>query len=126
MTFEQLRVLHAIVTEGTFRRAAQTLFKTQPALSNMMKKLEQEVGFEILSRHQYRPSLTAEGQVFYEKALLILNQMAQLSTLSRRITRYCQVDQRWQNEDVVITHFPVQQAHVTCCHVSNDRLLSNR
>ncbi|MCZ6798436.1 MAG: LysR family transcriptional regulator, partial [Gammaproteobacteria bacterium] len=47
MTFEQLRVLHAIVTEGTFRRAAQTLFKSQPALSNMMKKLEQEVGFEI-------------------------------------------------------------------------------
>ncbi len=87
MTFEQLRVLHAIVTEGTFRRAAQTLFKSQPALSNMMKKLEQEVGFEILSRHQYRPSLTAEGQVFYEKALLILNQMAQLSTLSRRITQ---------------------------------------
>jgi len=36
MTFEQLRVLHAIVTEGTFRRAAETLFKSQPALSTMI------------------------------------------------------------------------------------------
>ena len=87
MTFEQLRVLHAIVSEGTFRRAAQTLFKSQPALSSMMKNLEQEVGFEILSRAQYRPGLTAQGQVFYEKALLILNQMAQLSSLSKRITQ---------------------------------------
>ena len=52
-----------------------------------MKNLEQEIGFEILSRGQYRPSLTAQGQVFYEKALLILNQMAQLSSLSRRITQ---------------------------------------
>ncbi len=61
MTFEQLRVLHAIVSEGTFRRAAETLFKSQPALSTMMKNLEAEVGFELLSRDQYRPSLTAQG-----------------------------------------------------------------
>lgn len=87
MTFEQLRVLHAIVSEGTFRRAAKTLFKSQPALSTMMKNLEAEVGFELLARNQYRPSLTAQGQVFYEKALLVLNQMVQLTTLSKHITR---------------------------------------
>lgn len=87
MTFEQLRVLHAIVSEGTFRGAAEKLFKSQPALSNMMKNLEQEIGFGILSRDQYRPRLTAQGQVFYEKALLVLNQMVQLTTLSKRITQ---------------------------------------
>lgn len=87
MTYEQLRVLQAIVTEGTFRGAAEKLYKSQPAISNMVKNLEQECGFVILSRDQYRPKLTAAGQVFYEKALLALNQMNQLVALSKHITK---------------------------------------
>ncbi len=87
MTYEQLRVLQAIVTEGTFRGAAEKLYKSQPALSNMMKKLERDCGFVILSRDRYRPELTPEGEVFYEKALLALNQMNQLAALSRRVAK---------------------------------------
>ena len=87
MTYEQLRVLQAIVTAGTFRGAAEKLFKSQPAISNMIKKLEDECGIQLLSRDQYRPKLTAPGQVFYEKALLALNQMNQLSGLSKRLAK---------------------------------------
>ncbi len=87
MTYEQLRVLQAIVTEGTFRGAAEKLYKSQPAISNMVKNLEQDCGFVILSREQYRPKLTAEGRVFYEKALLALNQMNQLTALSRHMAK---------------------------------------
>ena len=87
MTYEQLRVLQAIVTEGTFRGAAEKLYKSQPAISHMVKKLEQECGFTILSREQYRPILTAEGRVFYENALLALNQMNQLTALSRHMAK---------------------------------------
>jgi len=87
MTFEQLRVLQAIVTEGTFRGAAERLYKSQPAVSNMIKKLEQECGFIVLSRDQYRPELTPEGRVFYEKALLVLNQMNQLAALSKHVAK---------------------------------------
>ena len=39
MTFEQLRVLQAIVSEGTFHGAAHQLNKSQPALSHMIKKI---------------------------------------------------------------------------------------
>lgn len=87
MTYEQLRVLQAVVTEGTFRAAADKLYKSQPAVSNMIKKLEQECGFALFSRDQYRPQLTAEGQVFFEKAQLALNQMHQLTTLSRHMAK---------------------------------------
>ena len=62
MTFEQLRVLNAIVTEGTFRGAAEKLYKSQPAISNMIKKLEDECGITLFSREQYRPELTEHGQ----------------------------------------------------------------
>ena len=87
MTYEQLHVLQPIVAEGTFRGAAEKLYKSQPAISNMIKNSEQECGFVILSREQYRPNLTLEGQVFYEKALLALNQMNQLVTLSKHIMK---------------------------------------
>ena len=87
MTYEQLRVLQAIVTEGTFRGAAEKLFKSQPAISNMVKNLEGECGFLLLSRDQYRPKLTDEGRVFYEKALQALHQMNQLAALSKHMAK---------------------------------------
>ena len=85
MTYEQLRVLQAIVTEGTFRGAAQKLFKTQPAVSNMLKKLESECGFELFSRDQYRPELTPVGKIFYQQTLHALKQMQKLGNLAKEL-----------------------------------------
>lgn len=88
MTYEQLRVLQAVVTEGTFRGAAEKLFKSQPAVSNMIRKLEQECGIRLLSRDEYRPKLTPEGRIFYEKALLALRQMHELAGLAKRMAKH--------------------------------------
>lgn len=85
MTFEQLRVLNAIVTEGTFHAAAEKLHKSQPALSAMLKKLEEGVGFQLLSREAYRPTLTAAGKVFYREASKVQLQMHELGTLARSL-----------------------------------------
>ena len=87
MTFEQLRALNAIVTEGTFRGAAEKLYKSQPAISNQIKKLEDECGTTLFSRDLYRPELTEQGQIFYNKAVLVLNQMNQLSSLAKRFLK---------------------------------------
>lgn len=88
MTYEQLRVLQAILTAGTFRGAAEKLHKSQPAISAMIKNLEQECGITLISRDQYRPVLTPEGQMFYEKAVLALRQMNQLSSLAKRLAKH--------------------------------------
>ena len=82
MTLEQLIVLNAIVEQGTFRAAADHLNKAQSAISHMTKKLEDEVGFELLSREAYRPSLTARGEVFYRHATRVLQRMQQLRSIS--------------------------------------------
>ncbi len=88
MTYEQIRVLHAIVTEGSFRAAAKKLYKSQPAISNMIKNLEHELEVEFISREDYRPKLTAEGEVFYEKSLMVLNKMNELSGLAKRLSKH--------------------------------------
>ena len=88
MTYEQIRVLHAIVTEGSFRAAAGKLYKSQPAVSNMIKNLEHELAVQLLSREKYRPVLTAEGAIFYEKALQVLEQMNELAGLAKRLSKH--------------------------------------
>ena len=85
MTYEQLVVLHAIVTEGTFRGAAERLNKSQSAVSHMLKKLETEVEIILLSREEYRPTLTPEGKVFYRQATRVMQQMKELSIVAKNL-----------------------------------------
>jgi len=86
MTFEQLRVLRAIVSEGSFHAAAKQLNKSQPSISHTIKKLEQEIGIKLLSREEYRPNLTASGRIFYRESSEILDRMHQLSSLIKNLS----------------------------------------
>lgn len=83
MTYEQLVVLHAIVAEGTFRGAAEKLNKSQSAVSTMLKKLELEIQFPLLSREEYRPKLTLAGEAFYRQSVRVMQQMQQLENVAR-------------------------------------------
>lgn len=69
MTLEQLIVLKAVVQSGSFKAAAEVLHKTQPALSVSIKKLEEELGFELFRRDLYRPILTVQGEYYYQKGI---------------------------------------------------------
>ncbi len=85
MTYEQLIVLQAIVTEGTFRAAAEKLHKSQSAVSHMLKKLEDEIDIILLSREAYRPTLTVAGEVFYRQAIKALQQMQHLQSTAQNL-----------------------------------------
>ncbi|MEH6405621.1 MAG: LysR family transcriptional regulator, partial [Sneathiella sp.] len=85
MTYEQLVMLNAIVTEGTFRAAAEHLNKSQSAISHMIKKLENEIDFSLFSREAYRPKLTPSGEVFYRQATRVIQQMQQLGNLAKSL-----------------------------------------
>lgn len=85
LTYEQLVVLHAIVAEGTFRGAAERLNKSQSAVSHMLKKLETEIDFALLSREEYRPKLTQAGEVFYRQATRVMQQMQQLGSMAKSL-----------------------------------------
>lgn len=86
ITFEQLRAFQAIVSHGTFRAAAEALNKSQPAVSSTIRNLEGECGFPLFSRERYRPELTREGRVFYDRAVAALREMGRLSALAGRLS----------------------------------------
>ncbi|MEM7076815.1 MAG: LysR family transcriptional regulator [Pseudomonadota bacterium] len=82
MTLDQLVALDAIIATGTFRAAAERMNKAQSAVSHQIRKLEDELGFALLSRDSYRPSLTSEGQVFYRETVRVLEQVRGLKSVA--------------------------------------------
>lgn len=87
MNFEHLKILHHIIEDGGLKAAAESLNKTQPALSIALKKLEHNVGFDILDRTHYRLQLTERGKTFYRQAKILLQDMDRLSTLSQQLSQ---------------------------------------
>ncbi len=72
MTLDQLHIVQTIVEAGGFRAASAKLHLTQSAVSQAVKKLEENLGFPIFSREGYRPTLTPQGQTIYEKSKTLL------------------------------------------------------
>jgi DNA-binding transcriptional LysR family regulator len=74
MEFQQLEMFAAVVEEGSLRRAADRVFRTAPAVSIALKKLEEEIGTALLTRSdRNQQKLTASGQLLYSYSTRILN-----------------------------------------------------
>lgn len=69
----QLETFLAVAREGSFSRAAQILFRTQPAVSQTIRRLEQEVGESLFDRSSRDGTLTDAGRVLYDYAEKLLN-----------------------------------------------------
>jgi DNA-binding transcriptional LysR family regulator len=73
----QLEAFVAIVREGSFSKAATALFRTQPAVSQIIKRLEEEIGQSLFDRSSRSGVLTDAGQVLFEHAERLLNYRSQ-------------------------------------------------
>lgn len=69
-----LRYFLAVVETGSFTRAADRAFVTQPTLSAGIKKLEQQLGHELFERTNRRVFLTDAGTRFLPRAKAILHE----------------------------------------------------
>ncbi|MBJ7536719.1 LysR family transcriptional regulator [Marinomonas transparens] len=83
MTLEQLKMLKAVIQEGSLQGASNRLFKTQPAISKGLQQLESGLGIAILDRSGYKLKLTQQGELIYQKALMLLEQSDQLSQMAK-------------------------------------------
>src|SRR5712692_6250394 len=73
MELMQLEMFVAVVEERSFLRAAERVFRTQPAVSIALRKLEGRIGVSLLDRsHRRSGRLTPAGEVLYEYASRIL------------------------------------------------------
>lgn len=68
MDLFQLEAFVTIVREGSFSKAAKALFRTQPAVSQIIRRLEDEIGQPLFDRSSRRGVLTDAGQVLLEHA----------------------------------------------------------
>lgn len=82
MNFNQLKYFIELVRHKSFSEAAKTLNITQPALSLQIQKLEEEYEFQLIDRTKKPLALSAEGELFYEKALEIVQLVDDLDQLS--------------------------------------------
>jgi len=73
MDLDQLRTFLEIVRLKSFSKAAQTCFRTQPAISAQVRQLEQELNAPLFERLGTRIALTPAGKIFAEYAEQILD-----------------------------------------------------
>ncbi len=74
MEIYQLRYFMAVVETGSFTKAAENLFISQPSLSTGIKKLERELKVKLLERGGRRAAQTPEGRFFEDRARSILKE----------------------------------------------------
>ena len=85
MSPDQIAAFIAVVQTGSFRSAAQLLNKTQSTISASVKKLEEQIGVQLLDRDTYRPTVTAQGKVFFKEAREALKSFENLQVLGNRL-----------------------------------------
>jgi len=87
MKLDQLKVLRAVVETGSVKLAAESLNRTQPAVSQALKALEFQTGTELFDRSGYRLELTPVGRRVYLQSLRVLAEAEDLTQLIRHFEK---------------------------------------
>ena len=72
-TFDQLKILRTITHEGSFKKAAEKLYISQPAVSLQVQNLEKQLSTPLFYREKRKVRLTETGQLLVDYADRILN-----------------------------------------------------
>ncbi|WP_404332328.1 LysR family transcriptional regulator [Mesobacillus maritimus] len=99
MTLQQLKYVIEVARSRSINKAAQSLFISQPSLSNALKELEEEIGITIFSRTNKGIVITKEGSEFLGYARQVVEQAELLEN------RYTKTRSLQQNFSVSGQHY---------------------
>ncbi|MEJ6006702.1 LysR family transcriptional regulator [Paucibacter sp. AS339] len=85
LDLESLAALDAVVSHGSFARAAESLHKVTSAVSYQVKKLEDQLGLTLVDRSAYRVRLTAAGEAVLAEGRKLLRQAHQVEALAQQL-----------------------------------------
>jgi len=85
LKLHDLRCFDAVVGEGSFQAAAETLNRTHPSVFAAVARLEAQLGLRLLDRSGYRVSLTEEGRLFHGRAQLAIRELEQLQAFAGQL-----------------------------------------
>ncbi len=86
MADRRLQVFHAVAKFGSFTRAAESLYMTQPAVTFQIKQMEEEYRTRLLDRGHGKVTLTPVGEIVMEYAERILNLSDELELRVSEVT----------------------------------------
>ncbi|MGB3650142.1 MAG: LysR family transcriptional regulator [Rivularia sp. (in: cyanobacteria)] len=87
MELRHLRYFVTLAEELHFGRAAEKLHIAQPPLSQQIRQLETELGFELFHRTKRKVELSEAGKVFLVEVQQIFRQLEQAIFLGRQVSR---------------------------------------
>jgi LysR family nitrogen assimilation transcriptional regulator len=77
MEIRALRYFQTVAMCGSYSRGSELLHISQPAVSRMIRSLEEELGIPLFRRHGHGVSLTDAGQMLLERGQILLRQLEQ-------------------------------------------------
>ncbi|EAR22935.1 LysR substrate-binding domain-containing protein [Nitrococcus mobilis] len=83
INLRDLRYLVAVANHRHFGRAAAACYVSQPTLSTQLKKLEQQLGVQLIERNSKQVMLTQAGKMIAERAHRVLNEVADIVDAAR-------------------------------------------
>lgn len=121
MQLIQLRMLVAIVVEGSIQKAAERVSRTVPAVKIALEKLAIEIGtpvFDYAKRHEYALTPTGELLVDYARRMLALHDEA-LVAVNEISKGHCDTMRIGTNESINLYVLPqlTQMFHELCPEV---------
>jgi len=84
ITLRQLRYFQALVEHGSFSRAAESVYVSQPALSLQIRELEASLGGPLVERESRGIHLTRLGREAHEQTLRILDETNFLELMGKQ------------------------------------------
>jgi len=99
MDTRDLEYVIAIARTGSFSQAASQLFISQPALSQYIKRLENQLNITLFHRSRTHVELTQAGAYYVKEGEQILNRMKELE----------QAMQKWQQQEIHTLSIGVSQ-----------------
>lgn len=88
MELREFTYVKMVADCGSFTKAAAKLFITQPALSNYINKVEEELGVKLFDRSASPLVLTYAGEQYLKRSKVILNQLDDMNREMRDITHH--------------------------------------
>ena len=79
MNIEQLKTFCTVIEYGSFLKASEVLFCSQPAISKQIKSLERSLGFSLFDREGKKVNLNSNGRIAYTYAKKILDEVSELN-----------------------------------------------
>lgn len=86
ITLEQWRALIAVVDAGGYAQAAETLHKSQSAVSYAVQKIESQLDVKAFEIQGRKAVLTPTGQLLYRRALALVGEASELERAARNLS----------------------------------------